>query len=171
MNSPMSSVLLKGSAPVRRLIAALAALVPALSAGFARNMQREGGLENLVGALSGTRHDGYLDNVASLGRPDTIADGNGILSHIFGSKDVSRSVAGRAAAATGLGEGVLKQMLPVVAALMMGAMSKQVGHPTPGRTAAAGEGLLGMLTPMLDSNRDGSAVDDVLGMAAKLFKG
>jgi hypothetical protein len=30
---------------------------------------------------------------------------------------------------------------------------------------------MGMLTPLLDSNRDGSAVDDVLGMAAKLFKG
>lgn len=149
---------------------ALSALVPALSAGVARNLKSPDGLEGLVSALSGTRHDAYLDDLSTLGRPETVADGNGILGHIFGSKDVSRSVAHRASAATGLGEGVLKQMLPVVAAMMMGAMSKQVGHPAPGQTASAGDGLLGMLTPMLDSNRDGSVVDDVVGMLGKFMR-
>jgi len=32
----------------------------------------------------------------------------------------------------------------------------------------SGGGLLSMLTPLLDQNRDGSVVDDVMGMLGKL---
>ena len=42
------------------------------------------------------------------------------------------------------------------------------GSPTStGRRQDAGS-LLGMLTPMLDSNRDGSIVDDVMGMLGRM---
>jgi hypothetical protein len=56
-----------------------------------------------------------------------------------------------------------------VAAMMMGTMSKQVsrsGVSQPGGQPG-GDALLGMLTPMLDSNRDGSIVDDVLGFLGR----
>jgi hypothetical protein len=146
----------------------LSALVPALASGFQRNAQSSGGLESLVGALLRGQHAQYLDNPAALGQ--ATADGNGILGHILGSKDVSRQVAARAAAQTGLDVGLLKQALPLVAAMMMGAMARQQrGGATPSASAAdAGGGLLSMLTPMLDQNRDGSIVDDVLGMLGKL---
>jgi len=70
-------------------------------------------------------------------------------------------------------------MLPVVAAMMMGAMAKKQtgGGLAQGGPGAAfggqgeGGGILGMLTPMLDSNRDGSAVDDVIGMIGKFMGG
>jgi hypothetical protein len=145
----------------------LSALVPALAGGFQRNMQSAGGLDALMGALSGGQHAQYLDNPASLA--NAVGDGNGILGHILGSKDVSRQVATRAAAQTGLDAGILKQALPLVAALMMGAMAKQGGGASLGSAAGSpGGGLLSMLTPMLDSNRDGSIVDDVMGMLGKL---
>ena len=108
---------------------ALSALVPALAAGFQRNMSSPQGLEGLISALGGGQHQRYLDDGSALSRAETIADGNGILGHVFGSKDVSRQVASRAAAQTGIGEGVLKSMLPIVAAMMMGTMSKQVSRP------------------------------------------
>ena len=82
--------------------AALSALVPALAAGLAKNATREGGLEGLTAALSGGRHGSYLDDLGSLTRPETVADGNGILGHILGSKDVSRTVAKDAASKSGL---------------------------------------------------------------------
>ena len=151
---------------------AVSALVPALAAGFQKNMSTPQGLDGLMTALAGGQHQGYVDDSSSLARAETIADGNGILGHIFGSKDVSRQVASRVAAQTGIGESVLKGMLPVVAAMMMGSMSKQAAQPS-GLQAGAGsgaEGLIGMLTPMLDSNRDGSVVDDVVGMVGRFLQ-
>lgn len=154
--------------------AALSALVPALAAGFSRNVQQEGGLASLAAALSGGRHGQYLDDLSSLGRAETVADGNGILGHIFGSKDVSRQVAARAAQSSGVGADVLKQMLPVVAAMVMGSMAKR-GSAAPTATGLGaglpGGDLIGMLTPMLDADRDGSIMDDVAGMLGKFMGG
>src|SRR5262245_6180087 len=149
---------------------ALSALVPALAAGFQQNMSSPQGLDGLLSALGSGQHQRYVDDSSALAHPDTVADGNGILGHILGSKDVSRQVASRAAAQTGIGEGVLKSMLPVVAAMMMGTMSKQVAPAGTSQAgvAAGGDALLGMLTPMLDSNRDGSMIDDVIGMLGRL---
>ena len=54
-----------------------------------------------------------------------MAEGNGILGHLFGSKDLSRAVASQAAQATGIGQQVLQQMLPVIASMIMGGLFKQ----------------------------------------------
>jgi hypothetical protein len=150
--------------------AALSALVPALAAGVQRNASSQGGLDSLLGALTGGSHQQYLDDPSALTRQETVEDGNGILGHLFGSKDVSRQVAAQASAQTGIGADILKQMLPMVAAMMMGAMSKRATQPS-GMSAGAGGGLLDMLTPMLDQNRDGSAIDDVLGSVGKWLGG
>lgn len=170
--------------------AALSALVPALASGLAKNATQTGGLENLLGALAGGRHASYLDDLGSLARPETTSDGNNILGHILGSKDVSRQVAQQAAASSGVGADVLKQMLPVVAAMVMGAMAKNAGGARGagaglpgglgdvigaslggGRAPSAGGGVLDMLAPMLDRDRDGSVVDDVAGMLGKMLGG
>jgi hypothetical protein len=151
---------------------ALSALVPALSAGFQNNASSPQGLEGLLGALGRGRHQRYVDDIGTLAQADTIADGNGILGHIFGSKDVSRQVASQVASQTGIGEGVLKAMLPVVAAMMMGALSKRMSQPAAvGADTGPGGGLLGMLTPTLDANRDGSMIDDVAGLVGRLLSG
>ena len=152
-----------------QVFSALSALVPALAAGFQRNMSSPQGLDGLLSALGGGQHQRYVDDTGALARHDTVTEGNGILGHVFGSKDVSRQVAARAAAQTGIGESVLKNMLPVVAAMMMGTMSKQMAGPQSAQAGArsGGDALLGMLAPMLDSNRDGSMVDDVIGMIGR----
>jgi hypothetical protein len=79
---------------------ALSALVPALAAGFQRNMSSPQGLDGLLSVLGGGQHQRYVDDGSALTHSDTINDGNGILGHIFGNKDVSRQVANRAAAQT-----------------------------------------------------------------------
>jgi hypothetical protein len=69
---------------------------------------------------------------------------------------------------------VLKKMLPLAASVLMGALAKQSGGGVPPRAGAAppsGGGILDMLTPLLDQNRDGSIVDDVLGMASRFLGG
>lgn len=151
---------------------ALAALLPALSQGLKRNASQPGGVESLLGALAGGHHQRYLEDPSTLARGETIQDGNAILGHILGSKEVSREVAGRAAATTGIGADVLKKMLPMVAALVMGAMSRKAatsGAAGAGARQAPSGDLLGTLGSLLDADRDGSVADDLLGMARKLF--
>ncbi|NWG13530.1 MAG: DUF937 domain-containing protein [Acidobacteria bacterium] len=151
---------------------AISNLVPALSSGLMRNVSQAGGLESLLSALGGGQHARYLDDLSTLGRPETVEDGNGILGHILGSKDVSRQVARAASRQSGIGEDVLKKMLPVVAGMVMGALSKQSTSLGAARQqrSAGGSDLLGTFASFLDANRDGSIADDVLGIVGKLFQ-
>ena len=146
---------------------ALAQLVPAVMAGMQKNTQQEGGMGALLGALAGGNHSQYLDNHDVLGQDSTIQDGNSILGHVFGSKDVSRAVANQASAQTGIGADILKQMLPIVATMVMGGLAKQNAGQAQGVNAGStGGGLMGML----DQNNDGSVADDVMGMLGKFLR-
>jgi len=151
---------------------ALSALVPALASGMQRNIQNEGGLAGVVAALSQGNHGRYLDNPTTLDQADATAEGNGILGHILGSKDVSREVATRAAGQTGLSADLLKRMLPLAATLMMGALAKRSSSAIPGSGGLGGQGggIAGMLGSLLDRNRDGSVLDDVTSMLGRFTK-
>lgn len=157
----------------------LEALLPAVTQGLARNSRDASGLESLAKALGSGAHDRYLDQPEALADPSARIDGNAILGHIFGSKDVSRNVAGRAAQSTGLDSTVLKQLLPVVASLAMGALSKRSARGAElqsGATASGGSDLLGSLLGGLmgasaggRSPENDSALDDVLDLAKRFF--
>ena len=151
-------------------MSALQSLLPAIAGGMQRNVQQEGGLESLLGALMNGNHQRYVDEPEAIDPEAIREDGNGILGHLFGSKEVSRQVAGHASAQTGIGSDLLKQMLPVVAAMAMGALSKRASADTVSADVPqGGGGILDMLGPMLDQNGDGSAADDVLGMVSRIF--
>lgn len=150
--------------------AALAQLVPALGKGVSNNIAQPGGLGGLISALTNGNHARYLEEPAQLAQADTVSDGNAILGHLFGSKEVSREVARGGAAKTGLSDEVLKKMLPVVATMVMGALSKQraqAGGGLADMLGGDGGGETNLLTSFLDADGDGSIADDVLGM---LFK-
>lgn len=147
-------------------------MLPALARGLQRNATQPGGLDSLLGALAGGGHERYVEHPREIGNPATIADGNAILEHILGSKDVSRNVAGHAAAETGLDASVLRKMLPMLAAVAMGALSKQTQSGTAVASANAqgsGTSILDMLGGALDANHDGSVADDLLNLARKFF--
>ena len=108
---------------------AIAALLPAISSALKQNTASPQGLAGLLQALQGGQHEQYLENPQMLGQPETVNDGNAILGHLFGSKDVSRAVAGHAAQKTGIGADVLKKLLPLVATMAMGSLSKQTRQP------------------------------------------
>jgi len=139
---------------------ALSQLVPALTAGLRQNAA-QGGIEDLLGALSSGSHDRCLDQPELLATPESVQDGNGILGHILGGKDASRALAGKVSANTGIGEDALKRLLPLAATLVMGHLSKSTGHGSAGA---------GGLMSLLDADRDGSVVDDVMGMLGNFLK-
>ena len=108
---------------------ALKALLPAISGGLKRNAAEPQGLEALLGALDRGHHDRYLDEPERMQSAESVTDGNAILGHLLGSKDMSRQVAAHASQRTGVDTGILKKMLPLVATLAMGSLSKQSKQP------------------------------------------
>ncbi len=144
---------------------AVASLAPSLARGMQRQTEKSSGLDSLINALGQGNHSKYIDDPGVLGRSETTKDGNSILGHIFGSKEVSRNVATHAAQETGLGSTLLKKMLPVVATMVMGSLGKKLMGG--GTTAPARQQSSGILGSLLDSDKDGSIMDDVLGMAFK----
>ncbi len=163
-----------------------AALAPAILGGFKKQAQTQpGGLEGLGGLLSQLGGGDLLDNVVS-SRPTDVGRGNDVLGQIFGSKDVSRAVAQNASSQSGLDPGVLKKMLPMVAMLVAGYMARQrtagagagaasqpssggggLGSLLGGLLGGQGGGGLGGLASMLDMDRDGNPLDDIMQMVRK----
>ena len=144
---------------------AAGALLPAIVAGMGRSAtggsstpDPMGGLGSLAGAILGGGSSGssggalgglggmlggaLLDQVLGA-EPTPTQPGNDILGNIFGSKDVSRSVAGSVAEVTGLDEGMLKKMLPILTMAVAGYMAKQASGGMGNGAPAASESPLG----------------------------
>jgi hypothetical protein len=143
------------------------ALLPSVLGGMGDNAA---GLDAHLDALGGV---GLAHNVLG-GEPTEVSRGNQLLESIFGSKDVSRQVAGHAVQSSGLDPALLKQMLPILAMLVAGHMAGRSGGQqgglgsilgtvlgglggaaAGGGAASGGElgGLGGMLTSILGGRR------------------
>jgi hypothetical protein len=165
------------------------ALTPAILGGLKKQAQAQpegiAGLGGLLGQLGG---GGLLDSVLGP-QPTDVGKGNDVLGQIFGSKDVSRTVAQNAASKTGLDPSLLKKMLPMLAMIVAGYAAKQGSGAaaTGGGLGGALGGVLGGMLgggqakgaapsqsggigSMLDMNGDGNALDDILRMAGKLTR-
>jgi hypothetical protein len=152
-----------------KLRSVLGQVVPALAGGIQNNLGRNQGLESLRQALSGGNHGRYLEDPTALGDPSAIHEGNQILGHLLGSKDASRDVAGQASAATGVDAGVIKQLLPIVAAATMGALSKHTagGAMLAPSTSAGGSGAA-LLSQLLGAG-GGNALGTLFSLGKKLL--
>src|SRR5690606_13714587 len=137
----------------------------------------------LLGSLGG---GSLLDNVLG-NQPTDVGRGNDVLGQIFGSKDVSRTVAQGASARSGLDPSLLKRMLPMLAMMVAGYMAKRGGTAQSGAQAGGlGGGLggllggllggggggstgggLGGLAAMLDADGDGNPLDDLLSLGGR----
>lgn len=115
---------------------AVEALLPAFSQGLKRNASDPYGLGAFLSAMSTGQHAKYFEDARAAFDPAGVAEGNGILGHLFGSKELSRAVAAQASQATGIAQETLKQMLPVLAAMLMGGMFKQSTGQMPGAAGA-----------------------------------
>jgi len=162
------------------------ALIPAILGGFKKQAQAQpAGLDGLGGLLGQLGGGGLLDQVLAP-EPTDLSPGNEVLGQIFGSKDVSRTVAQNAASQTGLDTNLLKKMLPMLAMLVAGYMARQGGTAQAAQPASGAGGLgdlLGSLLggrsaagaapglgSMLDMNGDGNPLDDILRLAGKAMR-
>lgn len=173
-----------------------AVLLPSILGGFKNQAQSApGGLDGLGAILGQMGGGGLLDAVVGP-QPTPVQQGNEILGTIFGSKDVSRQVAGEAAAQSGISADTLKKLLPIVAMLVAGYMARQHSGGTAAPAGGAGGGMGGMLgqvlgsvlggggaapaaqaapragglAGMLDMDGDGNPLNDLIGMAGRFTR-
>lgn len=157
-------------------LAAVAELAPMVTSGVRRNTREPDGMVSLFEALSGGRHERYLEDDAAVEYDRVKNDGNAILGHLFGRKEVSREVAMQAAGTTGIGSAILKKMLPIIASMVMGAIFKRMtggaSAPAPrgGSGGSQGGGLGDIIGDILGGGRkpqprggQGGGLEDILG--------
>ncbi len=157
---------------------AISAAVPFLVSALARNSSQQDGAAALHQALQ-KDHDGSIldDVIGYLGNPDS-GNGRRILDHVLGNRQNATETA--LSNQTGLNAASVGRLLAILAPIIMGYLGRtqRQGGFDPGslsgylegqqqRSREASPGMIGMLTDLLDSNNDGSILDDVLKKFSK----
>ncbi|WP_309716113.1 DUF937 domain-containing protein [Armatimonas sp.] len=157
------------------------AALPILLGAMARNAQNEDGAQSLHTALD--NHDGsILDNLGGAISGFQGGPGAAILGHVLGGQtnQISNVVGQSLGGANG---GALLQMLAPIVLGYLGQQKQQQGLDVAGlagmllggagqqqQAAPQASGLMGMVGQLLDQNKDGSPVDDIIGLAGRFLK-
>jgi hypothetical protein len=169
--------------------------LPALINGLANNAATPQGAESLNTALEQDHDGSVLDNLGGLAGmifggqqaaapPPPAANAGGILGHILG--DNQGAVAQDVSSKSGLNIGQVAQILMILAPIVMGYLGREkrqqnvgadglgglLGSLLGGQQAQAapqssGNAMMDMASAVLDSDHDGSALDDIASMAMK----
>lgn len=128
--------------------AAIEALLPAFSMGLQRQTQDPYSFGSLAQMMT-AQPFGRIFDAPGTGIPDNARSaGTDVLSQLFGSKEVSNAVAAQAAATSGVAQAVLKQMLPIIASMVMGGLSKSMNSQGMG-------GIFGQFSEMMRGQMPG----------------
>jgi hypothetical protein len=184
INSPIGKQIISGVSgqtgqPADKTAGVLQMAMPILMGAMKRNASTPGGAQGLMNALS-SKHDGsILNDLGGLfggGVDDSVMnDGAGILGHILGSKQPQ--VENALSSKSGLDAGSISQILKVAAPILLGFLGKQTRQQnvtSPDALSGLLGGLMGggsaankqqsLIESLLDSDGDGSVIDDLAGM-------
>ncbi len=176
---------------------AIQAALPMILGGLANNAATPEGAESLNGALDRDHDGSLLGNLGGLGSmifggqeaapPPRQADAGGILGHIFG--DSQGQVAQEVSNKSGLSLSQVAPILMMLAPIVMSYLGQQkqqqgvgadglggllgglLGGASQSAPQSSGNPMMDMASSMLDSDRDGSAMDDIASMAYKYMTG
>lgn len=158
----------------------LSAAIPLLMTALSRNAETPEGAASLHQALVADHDGSVIDNLpAYLQQPD-LNDGEGILKHALGDKRDAAQLG--ISQTTGLDMDTAAQLLKFAAPLVLGMLAKQQRSNQLGpdglsdmlreersREAQSKPDLMGSLSGLLDMDKDGNVMDDLQGLAGKLF--
>jgi hypothetical protein len=169
---------------------AVATALPMLISALAHKASQPQGAQAIAGALARDHDGSILDNlqdylgggnaaVNGVGQPAAAVDGAGILGHLLGGQ--RGAVEQAVGASSGLSAGSTARLLELLAPLVMGSLGRNANQQ--GLDASGLAGLLGQehanlsqsgallsgFMSLLDSNHDGSVVDDVTNLASRFF--
>lgn len=182
LNGPMGKQLVKGVSgqtgqSENKTADVLSMAMPLLVGAMKKNVSKPGGAEGLLNALSKKHDGGILDDLGGLfgGGVDqsVMDDGAGILGHVLGNKQ--SSVENALSQKSGMDKGTITKILMIAAPIILGYLGKEKANnrveDASGINSLLG-GMLGgqskqnqgLITSLLDSDGDGSILDDVAGM-------
>lgn len=141
---------------------AMEALMPAFSQGLKRNAANPAGFAGFMQALASGRHADYFNEPERAFSASGMQEGNAILGHLFGSKDVSRAIAKQAEAATGISQSILKQMLPALAPVILGGLFQQMTGGGQGAGQATGHVSSGARQASASANPFGRILEELM---------
>jgi len=184
LNSDLGKTLINGASQQlghdqKTTTTALGAALPLILGAMKNNAKTPEGASGLLSALGNEKHGGgILDNLGNiLGGggidDDVMQDGAGILGHVFGGRE--QNVANAVSKSSGLDMGSAMNILKVAAPFIMGYLGKETRQQGVSNQSGIGDllgGMLGgesrdqqnMVEKLLDSDGDGSIIDDVAGM-------
>ncbi|WP_445382266.1 DUF937 domain-containing protein [Robiginitalea sp. IMCC43444] len=182
INSPMGKQLISGVAketgqPENKTADILSMAMPLLVGAMKKNASDPQGAAGLIGALNSKHNGSILDDLGGLfgGGVDSglKQDGAGILGHVLGSKQPV--VENALSKQTGVDSSAISEILKIAAPIIMGYLGRQASQgnvsDSSGLTSLLGSMLGGqprqnqsLITSLIDSDGDGSVLDDVAGM-------
>jgi hypothetical protein len=138
--------------------AAVKALVPVLSSEFLKQTSQPLGFGSLVAALGEHQHMAAFSDPAVAQDPATAQKGGDVLRQVLGSQGAHEEIVLRASGATGVSSDLLTQMLPVIASMIFGGLTKSLEHQGFG-------GILGQLANAAGQGGLGPILGQILGGA------
>jgi hypothetical protein len=109
---------------------AMRAILPELGQAIRQNGERGAGATAVSHAMHDERYGNYLEHPEALNEPAAAADGERVLSGVLNDQERSALIR-RVASASGVSEGQVRTMLPLVASLAMAALGQKAREPSP----------------------------------------
>jgi hypothetical protein len=160
--------------------ATLSAAVPLLISALANNASQPEGAQALHTALANDHDGSILNNLSGYLKDPAAANGAGILGHVLG--DQQSVVTQGLTKSTGMTSEQVGQLLQIAAPIVLGAVGKiqqqqklnpdglsQYLGAQQQQAKQSNPDLMGVVNSLLDTNNDGSALDEVIGIMGKLF--
>jgi hypothetical protein len=177
-----------GGVEKEKTAAAATGIMNVLVGGLAKNAAKPEGAQSLNNALERDHHESLLENMMGLlgGKQEAVsnqraANGSGIINHILG--DRQSGAIDMISKMSGLDQGKTSNLMTMLAPMLMGALGQQKKQNNLGA-----EGIAGLLTQVvsqqkqssgnptmdlamrfLDSDGDGSVMDDVANIGMKFL--
>jgi hypothetical protein len=147
-------------------------LAPILMGGAKSNLNSEKDSAGLIKHIESSNYADIFNKPEEHVNNGNFKDmGNDILAELTGSKENSREVAKHVEQETGISSSIIKNVLPMLAPMIIGALTNKSAPSLETQSSSGTSGITDILTNLIDQDNDGSAIDDIMGMAAKfIFK-
>ena len=143
-------------------------LAPILMGGAKSNLNSDKDSGGLIKHIESKKYSDILDKPDEHLKNSNFKEvGDEILAELTGSKENSREVAKHVEKETGVNSSIIKTILPMLAPIVIGVLTKKSSTSLENNSSSTD--LTEVLSSLIDQDKDGSIIDDVMGMATKFI--